>query len=225
MILRRHKKIRVISFDLDGTLVDLSFADAVWLEGMSKLLSQTEGIPEELARERLVALYNKIGDEDVRWYKLDFWFKELSIPGSPNELLLQYKHLIKPYPETHEILRTLASKFELVLLSHASREFLETELEKAKLEPYFSRVISTVSDLGEVKSQAVYEELCRILKVDTNEVLHIGDNKKFDYLVPSSIGINSFLVTRHNKIKDGINVLLNLKELVYLLENYQKEEK
>lgn len=215
-----HKKIRVISFDLDGTLVDLSFADAVWLEGMSKLLSQTEGIAEEVAKEKLVALYNQIGDEDVRWYKLDFWFKELNIAGSPKELLLQYKHLIKPYSEIHEVLRTLASKFELVLLSNASREFLETEIEKAGIKAYFSNIISAVSDLGEVKSQAVYKELCRILNVDSNEILHVGDHKKFDYVIPSSIGINSLLIVRHNKIKDATNVLLNLKELLYLLENY-----
>lgn len=216
----------MIIFDLDGTLVDLSFADAVWLEGMSRLFSQTEKIPKEVAREKLVSLYNNIGDEDVHWYKLDFWFKELDLPGSPKELLLQHKHLIRLYPETHDVLRALASKFELVLLSNASREFLETEIEKTRIKEYFSKIISAVSDFGEVKSKEVYEEICRIFNVDANEVIHVGDHKKFDYIIPSSLGINSLLITRgrNNELKDG-NALFSLKELISLLENNQKEEK
>lgn len=213
---RFPKRIRVISFDLDGTLVDFSFADAVWLHGMSKLLSQTEGVSQEIAQKILINIYNQIGEEDVRWYKLDFWFKELGIPGSPRELLLKHKHLVKPYPETQNVLKQLASKFKLVLLSNASREFLEIEIEEAGIKTYFSRIISTVSDLGEVKSPDVFKEICRIFNVDADEVIHVGDHKKFDHIIPSSIGMNTLLISRHNRLND--KSILNLKELLYLLK-------
>lgn len=205
--------IKVLSFDLDGTLVDHSFADGVWLEGMAELYAQKTGLALQEAKETLIGLYEAIGDEAVQWYDLGYWFKWLGLEGTPEDLLKRFKDRIKPYPEVHEVLGQLQGRFRLVLFSNACRKFMETELEQAVLKGYFEMTISSVTDFGRVKDPEAYRQLCAILGVSPEEVVHIGDNRRFDYLYPSSIGITSFFLSR-GKDRGGMK---NLKELLEVL--------
>jgi FMN phosphatase YigB (HAD superfamily) len=53
---------RLISFDLDGTLVDLAFTDLVWHQGIPELYAQKAGIDLAQAREQVLLEYRKVGD-------------------------------------------------------------------------------------------------------------------------------------------------------------------
>jgi len=57
-----------------------------------------------------------------------------------------------------------------------------------------------------------------LLKVNPEEIVHIGDHPVFDYLNPRKIGINAFLLKRNeHKIGLKVNSLKNLKEILDLL--------
>ena len=53
--------------------------------------------------------------------------------------------------------------------------------------------------------------ICDKLKINTNELIHVGDHDKFNLNIPSKVGIISYLVDREKKI-NGKYIVHNLKE-------------
>jgi len=82
-----------------------------------------------------------------------------------------------------------------------------------KIKDYFSHAFSSISDFKIVKKKPkVYKEICDRLKIQTNEIIHIGDNKEFDFESPQKIGIKSYYINRE-KTEKGDNIIHTLFEL------------
>jgi putative hydrolase of the HAD superfamily len=204
--------IKVISFDLDGTLMKNTFADLVWLEGLPKVYAQEKDINFKKAKSYIHQEYEKIGDHKVEWYDLQYWFNRFDLKGSWRDLLEQYKYAIEPYPEVSGVLRRFNKKFNLIITSNAKREFIEIELKETNLRAYFTRLFSSTSDFHKVKKTSdFYTLIYQNLKIDPSEMIHIGDNEKFDYTIPKSIGINTFYLNR-KKTNSGEYIVFNLEE-------------
>ncbi len=211
---KKDEKIKVISFDLDGTLVDHSFADAVWIDGMAKLYCKKTGIDIEKAKKEILRNYDEIGDHSTKWYDLDYWFSKLNLEGSPRELMEAHKDKVRLYDGVKDVLENLCKKYRLVLFSNAYRPFMEIEIEQSGIGAYFEKTVSSVSDFERVKDTVAYTKLCSLLGVSPEEVLHVGDHEKFDHLYPSAVGIRSLLIC-HNKcypretfsLKDVLKIL------------------
>jgi putative hydrolase of the HAD superfamily len=62
------------------------------------------------------------------------------------------------------------------------------------------------------KTAEFYQQVCDILNVDPQEIVHVGDHYDFDYLVPRKLGIQAFYLDRFGKQK-GQFVLKDLSEL------------
>jgi putative hydrolase of the HAD superfamily len=203
---------KIISFDLDGTLINSSYADLVWLKGLPTIFAKEKEISFEHAQEYLLKEYNAIGDERVEWYDIDFWFKKYKLHYSWKQLLDDYKNAIEPYPEVPEVLKRLSKNYTLILSSNAKREFIDIEVTESTIKPYFSHIFSSISDFHQVKKETkFYRKICNTLRIDRHELIHIGDNKTFDYVLPKKIGIQSFYLDRNRKNKEE-NSVSNLKE-------------
>ncbi len=188
--------IKIISFDVDGTLVDLGFADRVWNYGIPELYSKKTGVDIEKARELLHKRYEEIGDGDLRWYMPGYWFDDLGLDGDPKEFISGFKSEVKIYSEVPEVLTSLSKRYVLVATSNAAREFLDVSLQDLK--GYFKAIFSSTSDFNEVKKTAdFYEKICSILRVKPEEVVHVGDHRDFDYNVPKECGITAFYLDRN----------------------------
>jgi putative hydrolase of the HAD superfamily len=210
--------IKVISFDVDGTLVDHGFVDLVWNDGMPRLYSEQTGMPLEEAKEYLRERYDEIGEGDIRWYLPDYWFEDLNLRGRPEELIRQYSHEVRIFPEVKEVLEGLSKRFDLIACTNASREFLDVSLDD--LYKYFQYTFSSTTDFGLVrKTPEFYEYICEILEIKPQEMVHVGDHERFDYLVPKEFGIRAFYLDRSGKRK-GDFVIKDLREL---LERFNEE--
>ncbi len=209
-------KIRFVSFDVDGTLVDYSFANAVWLEGIPRLYAEEEGISMDLAKVIVKREYDKVGMERLEWYDINYWLDRFRLrTGTWKTLLKKYRHLIRAYPETYEALRTLRDRgYKLIVISNASRKFLDTELDETNIASYFRQIFSATSDFNKVKkNEVLYRKILDILDVKPSQVIHVGDNWHFDYLAPRKTGMESFFLDRENS-KSGKYIVKNLTELL-----------
>lgn len=209
-------KPKIISFDVDGTLVNQDFANKFWHEVVPRLYAKKHGLSYDEALNFVRKCYAEIGEEDIRWYLPDYWFKRFNLDVDPLNILKKMRNELEIYKDAIETLEELYDRYELIVVSNASREFLEVELEKIK--DYFSKIYSCVSDFGEVrKKPEVYLRVCRSVNIQPKQIVHVGDHYKFDYIVPKSVGINAYLVDRYGKYDGGSEILKDLRWLSILL--------
>jgi putative hydrolase of the HAD superfamily len=204
---------KIISFDMDGTLVDAEFTDWVWGHGIPKLYAQKVGLSFEEARAFVTQEYLKVGEGAIEWYDIKYWFRFFELEESWRLVMEQYTDKIKVYPDVNHILERLGGRFPLVLTSNAGREFIDIEMEATGLWRYFSRIFSATSDFGQVKKTVdFYQQICQVLETRPQEIVHVGDHYEFDYLVPRSLGIHAFYLDRLGEQR-GASVISDLKDL------------
>ncbi len=206
--------ISTISFDMNGTITQGRFVDLVWHEGVPALYAQTRGIPLEEAREIVFREYDNVGEQRTDWYDIRYWFRRFRLGDDWTGLLMRYRNEVAPYPEAAEVLAHLGARYQLVVTSNASRDFMDIELAAAGLDGYFSNLFSCTSDFGEVKkTPEVYARVCRALSVSPREVVHVGDHQLFDFSAPSRLGIRAFHLDR-TAAADSDFVVRDLKEFM-----------
>ena len=212
--------IKVISFDFDGTITKTTFADLFWLEGLPKLYSEKYNVDLEEAKNFLFREYDKIGKERLEWYDPDYWFNRFNINYSWKKLMEDYSYAIEIYPDVIPTLERLKNSYDLIIISNARREFIEIQMEKLNIKRYFKRVFSTVSDFNMVKKEGeVYRKVCEQVGIDKSELIHVGDDYKFDFLAPRSIGIKAIYLDRKSG-RNGDFVISSLEYLPNLINRF-----
>lgn len=204
---------KIISFDMDGTLVDPEFTDWVWGHGIPTLYAEKAGLPFEEAKGLVVKEYLKVGEGAVEWYDIKYWFRFFQLEESWKVLMERYADKIKVYPDVHPLLERLRDRYPLVLTSNAGREFIQMEMEVTGLGRYFNQIFSATSDFGEVKKTVgFYQRICQVLEASPQEIVHVGDHYEFDYLVPGSVGIHAFYLNRLDG-RRGESIISDLRDL------------
>ncbi len=207
--------IRVISLDMDGTLVNSRFVDKVWMEGMPMLYAEKTGLDFPSAKEYVVGEYMKISSDHLEWYDLLYWIERFGLKVGKEELLQMYEDEIEIYPEVQEVLDQLCESYDLVVTSNAAREFIDFELEG--LSDYFKEIFSATSDFREVKkSPLIYGTVCAHMGVKPFEVLHIGDHYNYDYESPLEAGLDALFLDRKGE-RSGREVVGDLREAMVLI--------
>lgn len=208
------KNIIVVSFDVEGTLVTPDFSHAVWFEAIPQLYAQNKGIGYEEARQIVEKEYEKVGNQRLEWYDIGYWFNYFGL-GTPTPALESCEGRVCYYPEVFEVLEALSRKYSLVIASGSPREFLRYLLKD--IEPYFARIFSSISDYRQLKTKDFYLEMCRELGVLPSQVVHVGDNRQFDFDIPRQVSIWAFHLDRNGQVNCGESVS-NLRQLEsYLL--------
>jgi HAD superfamily hydrolase (TIGR01549 family) len=204
---------KIISFDMDGTLVDPEFTDWVWSHGIPTLYAKKVGIPFEEAKAFVVNEYLKVGEGAIEWYDIKYWFQWFQLEQSWSMLMKQYADKINIYPDVNSVLERLKDGFRMVLTSNAGREFIDVEMEVTGLGRYFERIFSATSDFREVKkTKGFYQRICQILGTRPQEIVHVGDHYEFDYVVPRSLGIHAFYLDRSGG-RNGEFIIPDLRDL------------
>jgi putative hydrolase of the HAD superfamily len=203
-------KVKVISFDADGTLVTPDFSQAVWYEGVPSLYANKNGISFEEAKAFIEREYRVVGDLRIEWYDIKYWLQLFGLGDCHKELLEDCRHRVSCYPEVAKALSSLGKDYTLIVVSCSTREFLPYLLDG--MEKYFARVFSTVSDYGQIKSPGLFAEVCREMGVSPEEMAHVGDLWEQDFLVPKEAGIKAFHLDRRGERK-GSNSLESLEDL------------
>ena len=218
-LIERHNPMKIISFDLDGTLVTDAFTQVVWHQGIPQLYAEKCGCTLRDAQEFIVQEYNKVGDTALEWYDIHYWLDFFDLEVDWKTLLGKFKSMITTYPEVKEVLSYLNKTHQLIITSNAAREFLNTEIEETTLSPYFDHIFSATSDFKEVKkTEAFYMKICSTLNVKHTQIIHIGDHYDFDYRIPQQLGMTSYYLDRTGET-EGPHTVNDLKEFIARLED------
>jgi len=185
-----------LSFDLDGTLTSNDFVDSIWMEGLPELISRRQGMDLPEARRMCLRAYEQEGPASIRWYQLSYWLDHFGLEEvDPAGLVSRYAPRVELYDDVLPVLGELQSQgFSLVLFSNAARHFLDVEVSRSGLGPFFDQMISVSDDWGMTKAEA--RAFLRLKHLAGGDVVHIGDHLEFDYLVPRSVGLQAYHIRR-----------------------------
>jgi HAD superfamily hydrolase (TIGR01549 family) len=208
------KKIKIVSFDLDGTITDTSFVDSVWLEGIPRFYALEKNLPLEDAKRLVKREYDKIGRERLEWYDPSYWIEKFGLHVSPKELLNSFEGKIRVFPEVHEVLEEIrVRELKQIIVSNARREFVDLEIDKTNIAHYFERVFSATSDFGQIKKSVdIFQKVCTICRIMPEEMIHVGDDRLFDFEIPRKLGMPAFYLDRTGKCKEQ-SAIHSLREL------------
>ena len=212
------KGVRVISFDVTGTLVSEKFVDYFWLELIPRLFAERHAVDLEEAKRVVFSKYDEIGKNDIRWYIPGYWFELFDLKVSLREALEKIRGEVEVYDDAKEALERLSAKYDLVISSNLSREFIDVALDALGFRG-FKAVFSCVSDLGlTTKTPDFYSFVASKLGVPSSAILHVGDDSERDYDGPIRAGLRALLVIRRGTTDlphvRGLRGLLELLNLV-----------
>ena len=185
-----------ISFDLDGTLTDTSFVDAVWNEGIPREVARIRGLSLSDAKDMCAMEYAKVGELSIRWYKLDYWLGLFGLGSLDTDaLILKFVDSIRLYEDAIPVLDECKKQgLKMVVFSNATRPFLDREVEATGLSQYIDTFISVPDDWGMIKADK--KAFARLQTMFKTPFVHAGDHLYSDYEVPKSIGIEAYHIWR-----------------------------
>jgi len=204
--------VKVVSFDLDGTLVKNNFVERFWFGEVPEMYSEVHGIEFQESLRRVKKAYKEVGPEDIRWYQPAYWFERFDLNKSPEDVVEDMTEEVEYFNDALNVLDSLAEPLDLVVITNSPRIFAEVQLER--ISDFFSKIYSCPSDLSEIKNKSgVYLQVCEDLGIEPFELIHVGDDSFHDYEVPEKVGINSFIVDRARE--DGSEYkLTDLRDLL-----------
>ena len=211
------KSLRIISFDVDGTLVDLEYNDLIWFKEIPELVAKKKKISFEKSLKFVHEEYAKLGEHNLNWYDINYWISYFGIEISPDKIFEKYEPQVKIYPEVIPLLEELKKKYILIVITAMPREFLIPKMKN--LEKYFKFSFSALSDFKELKNSEIYSKISKALKVPPKQILHIGDHWEFDYLAARKAGMNVIYLDRSN-IKKGKFIINSLGEAKKIIDDY-----
>ncbi len=213
------KRIKVVSFDLDGTIVKRKAVDFFWLELVPRVVAEKMKVDISYSKTLVYEEYEKIGENDIRWYLPRYWAERFGFTDRLDEMLRETQRMMEVYPDVEETIHYLYSEgYTLIIASNAAREFIEMSLKSlGDLSSFFKAVFSCVSDFHiPRKNEKFYMHICSLLKVSPSEIVHIGDNPIYDYDVPLKVGFKALLLAREGSLKreKTIRSLTELKSIL-----------
>jgi len=211
--------IEIVSFDVDGTLVDPDYNNLIWQKALPALVAKKQNIDFETALHMVQKEYDLVGEKNIKWYDIRYWIEFYELDLDYKILLQMYENEIKTYPEVHSVLDQLKDKYQIICISSMPREFLKPKIKY--LEKYLQSTFSALTDYKQLKNKKVYQKVCHKINILPDKVLHIGDSEKSDYIAAKDAGMKSLLIDRH-KIGYYKNypdsVITNLSEIFEKIE-------
>ena len=157
-------------------------------------------------------------NDDKDWWRelVDFVISEVA--PSMNELdrdnffEIAYEHFAETgvwelYPEVAEVLENLARRFQLAVVSNFDGR-LRMILEQLGVSKFFKHVMIS-SELGADKPDPeIFRRALRVIELQSNEVLHVGDDAARDWNAAAAAGLSIFQLDRKkNSLRDLLKQL------------------
>ncbi|MCG9128077.1 haloacid dehalogenase type II [Candidatus Poribacteria bacterium] len=206
--MQNFSNTKVLTFDLFGTILDLGGSLTPFIsESLRKQNVGTVTSEEfweqwryrqriEQYQDTLMMIGHSGYLETVR-RALHYTLRRNGIDASPEtvEEFMRGWQQLSPFPEVLSALKSLTTKYQLVVLSNGDPEFLDY-LVKYRVEWVFDGVIS-VTSFGSFKPHpGVYRGAAGKLKVEVNECMMVSANS-FDIMGARACGFRGAYVNRY----------------------------
>jgi 2-haloacid dehalogenase len=198
-----YQKIRLLSFDCYGTLID-------WKESVLSILeAYFEDSPlsfsrQELFRAFLEADRKMISDSYLPYREIlaqviELMAEELrfSLDPASRYLLSDRFSEWKPFPDTVRSLKQLKEKFQLAIISNVDDELFS--ISNKLLEVDFDFIV-TAQQIGSYKpDHRNFQRALEVFGIDKQEHLHVAQSVYHDIIPARQLGLNTVWVNRYGE--------------------------
>ena len=157
-------------------------------------------------------------DDDKNWWRelVDLVLNEtapaLNELDRDNFFEIAYEHFAEAgvwelYPEVFEVLEDLSPRFQLAVVSNFDGR-LRMILEQLGVSKFFKQVFLS-SELGADKPDPeIFRRALNLVRLNPNEVLHVGDDPERDWKAASAAGLSIFPLDRKkNSLRELLSCL------------------
>jgi len=221
--------VRVIFFDVDGTLLDDETAIARGLDALHASYGATLGLgrdalghqwQQSLERHFPRFLAGEISMDEQRRARMRDLFGSVTTAERCDEAfavyLDAYENAWAPYDDVHNTLDQLSNR-RLGVITNGNNEQQRKKLERTGLAPRFS-VVVTSGECGFAKpDRRIFMEACRRADVDPRRASFIGDDWAKDVVGSREAGLQPIWLRREPSaappVLPGVRVIETLHEL------------
>jgi len=229
------KNIKVISFDIGGTLVyDIKESWEILYECLLDLNYYVEKEKIKEAWEKSVLWWREIKiKEKVIWTEkmlekvIQIALENLGIKYNENliKILIELrlnKRSVKLYDDVLYTLEYLKKeKYRLIVISNSLIKTAVRTLTNLGIINYFEKLIISEEVGYEKPHPNIFHIALERCGVSNNEMIHIGNEYEADYEGATNLGIIGVLLDRNNKYKNKECLKINnLYEIINLLNNF-----
>ena len=222
----KEKSLKAIFFDAVGTLFRLTktvgdhyayVASEVGLDLNAQALERAFHAAWKRMPQRAQIDGPRENDDKGWWRELVDLVLDQVVPSlgefdRDNFFEIAYEHFAEAgawelYPEVPDVLKKLQSRFHLAVVSNFDGR-LRFILEHLGISKYFAHVFVS-SELGADKPDPeIYRRALRVMKLNPNEVLHVGDDPERDWEGATAAGLSVFQLDRkRNSLRDLVTFL------------------
>lgn len=224
-----NEEIKAILFDLDDTLVNSKKAEYNAICEFKKLYSEFDEVKDndiaQIWNNITIENYEKyhkgeISFEELRTKRMKELFTNYSINISKEDAKNKFKDYQSIYEknwilfdDAEEALKTLKSKYKLVILSNGDGKQQRKKIEYTGLNKYFSNIVIS-SEVGYSKpDKEIFDIACKMVNLEPKNCVMIGDKYKVDIEGSLNAGMYGIWV---NRKKEHSNYEYQIEELIEL---------
>lgn len=220
--------MKVVSFDLDGTIFKKGLDDIFWNRLIPELVSREKDISMDEALRYVLNEYDSVGQDDIRWYVPEYWFSRFGLAAALLDHLLnimeEHYYSNGMYDDV-SLLAEICKRYRVIISTCNPPAMAERKLSiiKKRSNVSINALFSSIS-CNMLKSAEFYNMVCRVLNVSAESVLHVGDDVIQDLKIPRSIGMQAILMDRECKRINSSsshtpdhNIICSIKELTELI--------
>ena len=199
--------IKVVIFDLDGTLYDEKEFVMSGFKVVSKYLSSSY----DLSSDEIFRILKNDFELGLRRKNFDILLKKINLEEDVKKLVKIYREhtpSISLHEDAKEVLMKLRGKYKLGLITDGLKKTQENKISALGIKKYFDVItITDVYGRNHWKpSSKPFKIALDKLKVKARESIYVGDNPWKDFLGPKKLGIHTVRIKRGSGEYDHINV-------------------
>jgi putative hydrolase of the HAD superfamily len=197
--------IKVVIFDLDGTLYDEKEFGMSGFKVVSKYLSSSY----DLSSDEIFRILKKDFELGLRRKNFDILLKKINLEEGVKKLVKIYREhtpSVSLHEDAKEVLMKLRGKYKLGLITDGLKKTQENKISVLGIKKYFDVII--ITDVYGRDHWKPSSKLFRIAldKVKARVCIYVGDNPWKDFLGSKELGIHTVRVKRGSGEYDHINV-------------------
>lgn len=220
---------KIVMFDMDGTLLDLSFDDFIWNECLPERHAKIHQLPLSESKEKLYQFYQSHRHTLV-WYSSSYWTKTVGVDVL--KLQQEFQSKIQARSGCIELLQQLKEQGYICwLVTNADRASLRLKLDNIAIEHFFDVIISS-EQVGYAKEDInFWQELQRLHPFNPDKTIFIDDTATV-LKTAEKFGIQHlFTISQPSSLKDikqhqdlEFKTLDRLTELLSILNEIDRKD-